>query len=572
METELYYGAEKPGFGFAGWYDNSGFTGKPVTKIGANETGDKDFYARFCTRADDPQVEKNLVYNGIEQTGVLPGAGYTVKGNTEKYPGTYHAVVTLDDGYIWSDGTLEDKTIPWSIEKGPITVSYLERTVNADNTVSTEEKTCDCAEVVMSGDTVWGVSGKTTWYIVDERIELRNRPEVLGDVRLILRDNTVLNAPKGITLEKGNSLTVYAQSDGDAMGKLEIKDFGGNITKSVGGGALKEADAAIGGRGGRDVTGEQENTRGTSAGALCWKGGSLTVTAPKGACIGGGNGGEGDDNREPGTDGGNGADVSIYGGVISLDGASGIGGGSGGDGGDALDFHGGNGGNGGNGGTFAVYNGIVTIYSTEGVCIGGGNAGNAGDSEDESNTAIGGNGGSGSAFAVYNGTVELHSTKGVCFGGGNGGNGGSATFIGGTVTMSSEAACFGGGQGGAGGKHSPISSLSDNVNGKPGNNGRPTALTIKSGAKVKVGSDEATAQTGSVTETVSTDSSNENYKDKTFCKISFPTSGTASVLSAGTLWIIVAVAVVALGGVAALVVVKKKKKPALASGENTDEE
>ena len=46
-----------------------------------------------------------------------------------------------------------------------------------------------------------------------------------------------------------------------------------------------------------------------------------------------------------------------------------------------------------------------------------------------------------------------------------------------------------------------------------------------------------------------------------------------SVLSEGSLWIVIAVAVVALGGVAALVVVKKKKKPALAGDtENTDEE
>ena len=51
---------------------------------------------------------------------------------------------------------------------------------------------------------------------------------------------------------------------------------------------------------------------------------------------------------------------------------------------------------------------------------------------------------------------------------------------------------------------------------------------------------------------------------------SFVYSG--SVLSEGTWWIIIAVAVLALGGVVTLVIVKKKKKPAVASGENTDEE
>ena len=49
---------------------------------------------------------------------------------------------------------------------------------------------------------------------------------------------------------------------------------------------------------------------------------------------------------------------------------------------------------------------------------------------------------------------------------------------------------------------------------------------------------------------------------------------TATVFSEGNIWIIIAAAVVVigLGGAAALFIVKKKKKPALAGGENTDEE
>lgn len=46
----------------------------------------------------------------------------------------------------------------------------------------------------------------------------------------------------------------------------------------------------------------------------------------------------------------------------------------------------------------------------------------------------------------------------------------------------------------------------------------------------------------------------------------------ASVLSDGSIWIIIAVAVVVLCGIAALVIVKKKKKPTTAGGENKDEE
>ena len=549
--------------------------------------------------------EVHLHYTGKELTAFEDTELYTVVGGKKTDCGEKDALLYLRDGnsYRWDGIDGIEAKVHFEVHEyadkdkngycdtcggtnGYIFyISYLEKKTNDDNSVTTEEKLCQGAWGVSEKDEAWGISGKTTWYVVYRNVELKNRPEVLGDVHLILCDNTVLNAPYGITLEKGNSLTVYAQSDGDAMGKLEIKDFGGNGTWN------KAADAAIGGRGGSDGTKEKvAGDIGTSAGVLCWKGGSLIVTAPNGVCIGGGDGGNGYGDYEPnerGGNGGSGTDVTVYGGVIYLDGASGIGGGSGGEGGSSLDFDGGNGGNGGSGGTFAVYNGNVTIYSTEGVCIGGGNGGNGGSGEHGVSGGNGGNGGSGSAFAVYNGMVELHSTKGVCFGGGNGGNGGnnnsrltggignggnggsggSATFFGGTVTMNAALACFGGGQGAEGG----IKENSNGTvfNGEPGNNGRPTALTVESGATVNVGADEATAQTISVTETVTADSNNENYKDKTYCEISFPASHAGSILSDGSIWIIAAVAVVAAAGVATLVIVKKKKNPALA--ENSEE-
>ncbi len=49
-------------------------------------------------------------------------------------------------------------------------------------------------------------------------------------------------------------------------------------------------------------------------------------------------------------------------------------------------------------------------------------------------------------------------------------------------------------------------------------------------------------------------------------------SAEGSTLSEGNIWIIAIIAVVVIAGIATLVIVKKKKKPALAGGENTDEE
>ena len=65
--------------------------------------------------AQNPVAILGLQYNGKTQTGVKSGTGYTLTGNTGKAVGTYTATATLLDGYMWEDGTLDPKTITWSI-------------------------------------------------------------------------------------------------------------------------------------------------------------------------------------------------------------------------------------------------------------------------------------------------------------------------------------------------------------------------------------------------------------------------------------------------------------------------
>ena len=460
--------------------------------------------------------------------------------------------------------------------------------VTTDETASATFVTADMA--------AWGVSGSNTpqWYAVSGTVTLAVRPEVLGDVHLILCDNAVLNAPKGITLEDGNSLTVFAQSDGNTMGALKIENFAGNIVKNHWSIAINNADAAIGGRAGSNAKNDGESGKtGASAGALCWKGGSLTVTTTEtgSACIGGGNGGNGMGGLYSfcgGGDGGSGADMSVYGGVISLDGTSGVSGGSGGSGGDAYDGTAGSGGWGGSGKSFVVYDGAVTIRSQKGVCVGGGTGGVGGES-DRACGGDGGNGGKGGTATVLGGTVTMTSAA-LCIGGGNGGtggvgagqhgasseagsggwggdggSGGAVTLSGGTVTLSAGTVCFGGGQGGAGGKD-----REGTRPGTPGRAGKAAALTFCGGATVRVGADETTATPISLTETVSTDSNDGTYH-KPYFQFFFP-ENAGSVLSQGSMWIVAVVAVAAVAGVAALVVTKKKK-PAAANGvEKEDEE
>ena len=62
-----------------------------------------------------PIAKPGLVYNGREQTGVEPGEGYTLTGNTGKDAGDYTAEASLEDGYTWTDGSTGKKNIKWSI-------------------------------------------------------------------------------------------------------------------------------------------------------------------------------------------------------------------------------------------------------------------------------------------------------------------------------------------------------------------------------------------------------------------------------------------------------------------------
>jgi len=67
-----------------------------------------------------PVAKTGLSYNGSQQTGVESGSNtYTLTGGTGTLPGDYVATAALKEPgkYRWSDGTIETKYIPWTIEK-----------------------------------------------------------------------------------------------------------------------------------------------------------------------------------------------------------------------------------------------------------------------------------------------------------------------------------------------------------------------------------------------------------------------------------------------------------------------
>ena len=202
-------------------------------------------------------------------------------------------------------------------------VSYM-----AWNGTTLVEKTGDdaCTDyTVVTADTTTFEDGK--WYVMSNSVTVSSRITVTGTVNLILCDGATLTASKGITVNSGNTINIYAQIGG--TGELNA---GSDLNvASIGGGARYQSSGTVNIHGGKITA-----TGGSNASGI---GGAL--------------------------DGGNG-EVNIYGGNVTARGknyAAGIGGYSK-----------------KSGGTVNIYGGTVNASGsqsgTTGIGIGGTNPGN----------------------------------------------------------------------------------------------------------------------------------------------------------------------------------------------------
>lgn len=188
-------------------------------------------------------------------------------------------------------------------------VSY--RTCDPDGTNwQTGTKASGEYTAVTADDTEW-TSG---WYVASGGVTIDRRVTVTGDVHLILEDGCNITINGGISVNEGNSITIYAQSEGGSMGELTAN--GTNGAYNIG------ASAGIGGDGGIYVQGVQGKTAGTitiyggRVTANGGNGGSLYDDSGQAAGIGGGGGGHFDGLAA----GGAGGTVNIYGGYVKTTG------------------------------------------------------------------------------------------------------------------------------------------------------------------------------------------------------------------------------------------------------------
>lgn len=314
-----------------------------------------------------------------------------------------------------------------------------------------------------SDPVTWDGNTNGGYYVVtggtaETPITFSERVTVSGNIHLILTDGCHLKAAKGITVSEGNSLTIYATSEGDSMGKLiatgadRAAGIGGLTTYGDSGADTTFASSgtitihggkinATGKMGGAGIGGSRGATSsGGAGGNIFIYGGTVTTEGGGGDCGGAGIGG-GSGTSYASASGGDGGIISIYGGTVSATG--GVGSSSG-----CSDGAGIGGGYKGDGGTINIYGGDIKAESRYGAGIGGGGPRTPDD------TMIGGSGGK---ITITGGTVTAKSTNGAGIGGGMeidyrndtyGASGGTIRITGGTVkaTGGSDACDIGGGK------------------------------------------------------------------------------------------------------------------------------
>lgn len=304
----------------------------------------------------------------------------------------------------------------------------------------TEPRSCDQYSLVTENNTEWNASDENNgWYVVSGEVtigkkEAPQRVTVSGDVHLILANDAKLTVNGGISVNAGNSLTVYAQpaENDKTTGSLTVENveegnagIGGDVQQSgdtitINGGEI----TATGGNLGAGIGGGDND----SGGEITINGGDKIIATGNGggAGIGGGNYGAG------GMIEINGGNITANGqGSSSACGGAGIGGGSQQSGG-TITIHGGEivatgySGSAGIGSGFAASIGSATVINIDGGIV------TATCSDDALETlggaGIGGGGAANSSVAITisGGTVTATGGKGADGIGNGGGKSSSA--------------------------------------------------------------------------------------------------------------------------------------------------
>ena len=225
-------------------------------------------------------IEKDIT---LTNSGVIELGGKIINNGTIINNG--QIIKISDNGAVEGSGNISGEDITDTVRNE----TYIDE--------NGEEQICALAFSVKADDTVWS----NGWYIVQGEVTLNNRPEVQGEVHLILADGAKLIAPMGIKVQdddndvsngSSNKFTIYAQStDAAVMGSLEATSY--DISNAAIGSDFELWDKAYPG------------------GEITITGGIVTAKGSRGAGIGGGAG----TTMRP--EGGAGGTITITGGIVT---------------------------------------------------------------------------------------------------------------------------------------------------------------------------------------------------------------------------------------------------------------
>ena len=360
----------RTGYSFAGWATSA--NGNVVYTDGAEYTMNTEGATLYAVWTEIKPNSVTIKKDGTATTSVTTTTGQTFTLTAEVAPGT-----SLDTSVSWSSSNTNVAEVNSSglvtakTTTGTATIRatcngntsvYKECTVAVLLPVSYREynagtfttKTANVVPLTANMTTLNNTGISNGWYAVTEDVTISGRITVSGTVHLILCDGKTLTASSGVSVNSGNTLNIYSQSEGSNQGSLSAT-------------SNSRGPAVIGGSG-----------KYQSGGTIVINGGNITATGGDySAGIGGGNRGSG-------------GNITINGGTVTVNssGDSGIGGGYNGAGG-TITINGGTvtatsgkggagigGGYNGAGGTITINGGTVTAKSTyAGAGIGGGQYG-----------------------------------------------------------------------------------------------------------------------------------------------------------------------------------------------------
>ena len=113
------------------------------------------------------------------------------------------------------------------------------------DTLIEKTETASNYKVVDENDTTWGKSDNNdeeSWYVAQDNITIDGQVTINGDVHLILTDGCTLTVKGGIVVNDVNSLSIYATSEGENMGRLIAGVKGEIADRAAGIGQSSEAD------------------------------------------------------------------------------------------------------------------------------------------------------------------------------------------------------------------------------------------------------------------------------------------------------------------------------------------